>query len=179
MGKVPVLTVGEKGQETTLFESHVILEFLNETSTTNLHPADPVQKARHRAVMEFGSGMIGNSWMLMIAKDQDSFITHKGALLQNLNQLETMHKAAGAGPYFAGEALHLLDISFAPLLQRLHILQNHFVPDLWQHAPTVKAWWDALNALPAMARSAIPDLETQILDRLHQENSFITTQATA
>src|SRR5882724_6238219 len=49
LGKTPVLGVGD----TAIFESAVILEYLEETQQTPLHPADPLDRAEHRAWIEF------------------------------------------------------------------------------------------------------------------------------
>ena len=38
---VPLLRVQRNGEETAIFESAVILEFLEETQANPLHPADP------------------------------------------------------------------------------------------------------------------------------------------
>ena len=51
LGKTPVLVVGDKA----IFESAVILEYLEETQPKPLHPADPLDRAEHRAWIEFGS----------------------------------------------------------------------------------------------------------------------------
>src|SRR5665647_61511 len=51
LGKTPVLLVGE----VPIFESAVILEYLEETQPGPLHPADPLRRAEHRGWIEFGS----------------------------------------------------------------------------------------------------------------------------
>src|SRR6266404_4916849 len=45
LGKVPLLRVNGNGNETVIFESAVILEFLEETAANPLHPADPLTRA--------------------------------------------------------------------------------------------------------------------------------------
>src|ERR1700694_3541538 len=51
-----VLQVGYKA----IFESAVILEYLEETEPKPLHPADPLIRAQHRAWIEFGSTVLGH-----------------------------------------------------------------------------------------------------------------------
>src|SRR5258708_39101043 len=51
LGKTPVLLVGE----VAIFESAVLLEYLEETHPYQLHPADPLLRAEHRSLIEFGS----------------------------------------------------------------------------------------------------------------------------
>ena len=48
-GKVPVLVV----DDSPLFESNAIAEFLDETVPPRLHPSDPVKRARNRAWTDF------------------------------------------------------------------------------------------------------------------------------
>src|SRR5215472_2716457 len=56
LGKTPVLQVGD----TAIFESAVILEYLDETQASPLHPADPLRRAEHRAWIEFGSAILND-----------------------------------------------------------------------------------------------------------------------
>ena len=58
LGKVPLLRVRRDDSEEVIFESAVILEFLEETEANPLHPADPLARARHRAWIEFGSAIL-------------------------------------------------------------------------------------------------------------------------
>src|SRR6516225_5164475 len=44
LGKTPVLKVGDAA----IFESAVILEYLEETQPNRLHPGDPLKRAEHR-----------------------------------------------------------------------------------------------------------------------------------
>src|SRR3979411_3383891 len=53
LGKTPVLQVGD----TAIFESAVILEYLEETQPKPLHPADALARAEHRAWIEYGSAV--------------------------------------------------------------------------------------------------------------------------
>jgi len=65
LGKTPVLLVGD----TAIFESAVILEYLEETQPGPLHPADPLKRAEHRAWIEFSSAVLGDIWGLEVATD--------------------------------------------------------------------------------------------------------------
>src|SRR2546430_8165637 len=64
LGKVPLLRVGH---DDVIFESAVILEYLEETQPNPLYPADPLARARHRAMIEFGSAILSDIWGLEIA----------------------------------------------------------------------------------------------------------------
>ena len=56
LGKTPVLKVGN----TAIFESAVILEYLEETEPRPMHPADPLRRAEHRALIEYGSAVLND-----------------------------------------------------------------------------------------------------------------------
>src|SRR5882724_12567118 len=58
LGKTPVLQVGD----IAIFESAVILEYLEETQPHPLHPHDPLRRAEHRSLIEYGSAILNEIW---------------------------------------------------------------------------------------------------------------------
>ena len=72
MGKVPVLVVDETS---TLFESAVICEYINDVTPGSLHPADSLEKAYHRAWIEFGSSILSNIAKFYSVKEPSTFQT--------------------------------------------------------------------------------------------------------
>ncbi len=54
LGKTPVLVA----DGTPIFESAVICEYLDDTIAPKLHPDDALERARHRAWVEFGSTVL-------------------------------------------------------------------------------------------------------------------------
>src|SRR5579862_9196604 len=69
LGKTPVLQVGD----TPIFESAVILEYLEETAPRPLHPADALRRAEHRGWIEFGSAVLNDIAGLYSAPDEAAF----------------------------------------------------------------------------------------------------------
>src|SRR5215216_4809401 len=69
LGKVPVLLVDEQ----PIFESAVIVEYLEETQPHPLHPSDPLRRAQHRAWVEFGSSILSDVWTVETTADQAAF----------------------------------------------------------------------------------------------------------
>src|SRR5262247_4382402 len=84
LGKVPLL----KAENDVIFESAVILEYLEETQPHPLHPADPLARARHRAMIEFGSAILSDIWGLEIAPTRDVALAKIEALRQKFARLE-------------------------------------------------------------------------------------------
>ena len=81
LGKVPVLLVGTADGETALFESNVICEYIEDTQGgAKLHPQDPLQRAQHRAWMEFGSTILSELWGLETTGDPAVFETKRKAV---------------------------------------------------------------------------------------------------
>src|ERR1700675_4782171 len=66
LGTTPVLQVGA----TAIFESAVILEYLEETEPKPLHPSDPLRRAEHRGWIEFGSTVLNDIAGFYAAKDE-------------------------------------------------------------------------------------------------------------
>ena len=75
LGKVPLLRVRREGREEVIFESAVILEFLEETEASPLHPTDPLMRARHRAWIEFGSAILNAIGRFYSAADEAAFFS--------------------------------------------------------------------------------------------------------
>jgi glutathione S-transferase len=74
LGKVPVLLVETTDGEAALFESNVICEYIEETQAgAKLHPRDALQRAQHRAWMEFGSTILSELWGLETTGDSAVF----------------------------------------------------------------------------------------------------------
>jgi glutathione S-transferase len=97
LGKTPVLRVGRSA----IFESAVILEYLEETQPSPLHPADPLRRAEHRPWIEFASATLNDIAGLYSAPDHVAFAMKAKALAAKFDQIECR---LGAGPYFDGPA---------------------------------------------------------------------------
>ncbi len=97
LGKVPVLLVETADGEVALFESNVICEYIEDTQGgAKLHPQDPLQRAQHRAWMEFGSTILSELWGLETTGDPAVFETKRKAVAAKFAQVE---KTLGAGPF--------------------------------------------------------------------------------
>jgi glutathione S-transferase len=108
LGKTPVLLVGD----VAIFESAVILEYLEETQSTPLHPADALKRAEHRGWIEFGSAALNDIAGFYAAKDEASFKAKIAQLEQKFTRLEARVAAA---PWFDGENFSLVDAVFGPV----------------------------------------------------------------
>jgi glutathione S-transferase len=110
LGKTPVMVVGDKA----IFESAVILEYLEETQPNQLHPADALARAEHRGWIEFGSAVLNDIAGFYAAKDEATFKAKIEQLEQRFARLE---ERAVAAPWFDGERFSLVDAVFGPVFR--------------------------------------------------------------
>src|SRR5688500_4496558 len=153
LGKVPVLVVDRGGEQTTLFESAVIAEYLDETLEPRLHPADPLEKARHRAWIEFASATLADIYGLY-AGDESAHRARLQSLEDKFARLETI---LDEGPYFAGDRFDLVDAAFAPAFRYFDTFDRLLGRDLFANKPRLAAWRKALAERPSVIGAVARD----------------------
>jgi glutathione S-transferase len=151
MGKVPVLKVGD----TVLFESAVIMEYLDEVNPPSLHPADPLRKAHNRAWVEYASGMLFTQFQMIHAKEKSAFEEKRQELRHQLERVENEVQ----GPYFNGDDFAMADAGFAPLFTRLALLDRWLALELQKGLPKVNAWREALVERRSVRESVVEEFE--------------------
>lgn len=173
-GKVPLLVVGDASGETILFESAVINEYLDEVTEGSMLPAEPLERARHRAMIELGSAALGDAWMLAAAKDEDSARGHAAKLRDKLARFE----AEFVGPFYSGETLGLVDTAVIPLLQRV-AWTNELAPelDLFAGLPKVQGWLAKAQELPAVRASTVDDIDERFKRYFQTRQTWVAQAA--
>ncbi len=101
LGRVPVLQT----DAANVFESQVIAEYLDEITPGSLHPADALERARHRSWIEFGSQTLIVISGLYGAGDASSFENRRMALCQQFHRID----GEISGPYFDGDRFSMID----------------------------------------------------------------------
>jgi len=154
LGKVPLLLVRDGERQIVLFESAVINEYLDEITEGSLLPADPLLRARHRAMIELASACLVDCWKMGVAPEADARAA-AAALQGKLARFE----ADLVGPFFTGSELSLVDTASIPLLQRIEWTVE-LRPELEVLAglAKVRAWSDAARQLDAVRRSTVEDI---------------------
>ncbi len=160
LGKVPLLRVERPGEsEVVLFESAVILEYLEETTgAPHLHPTDPLERARHRAWIEYGSTVLGDLFRFGTAKDDTAIAAARDTLANRFQRLEA---ALAEGPYFAGARFGYVDAAFAPAFRQIDAIETVAATGLLDPFPKVSAWRHAL-ADRLSVKTAAPENYTEI-----------------
>lgn len=168
-GKVPVLAV----DGTHLFESAVILEYLDETADGGrLMPGDPIGRAQQRMWVSYISNIMSKAWQLQATGDEQ---TARALAAEIRGHLEELAKnLSDEGPLWGGEAFTMVDVAIAPILQRLtwaEVLEPSLA--LFGGLPRVEAWRDALLARPSTSDSIVSDLEQRSGRMLHRIGSWV------
>ena len=170
-GKVPVLVVD--GQ--ALFESNAIAEYLDETVTPRLHPADPIVRARHRAWTDFVPDFARALTGIYYTGTREAMEAGLAAAPARLARLEEAVASDGddGGPYFGGASLCLVDAAYAPFFQRFALANRYLETGLLDGFPLVRAWSDALLATDLVTGSVVAHFEDAFVANLRRKRHYV------
>jgi len=167
LGKTPVLKVGERA----IFESAVILEYLEETQPHPLHPRDPLARAEHRAWIEFGSSVLNDIWGFYTAPNAPVFDAKARLLAGKFGQLESRNSD---GLYFDGTRFSLVDVVFGPVFRYFDVFDRIADFGVLAGKPTVIAWRRTLSARPSIQNAVPRDYEQRLWAFLESRNSHLS-----
>lgn len=174
-GKVPVLKV----DDVSIFESAVILEYLDETAESGrLLPDDPIARAQQRMWISYISNIMTKGWRLQAAKDEASARAVVEELRGHFQELAK--QLPDDGPLWGGQSFTMVDAAIAPILQRFTWAET-LEPSLglFDGLDRIAAWRDAVLARPSATASIVPDLEQRSHRMLHGLGSWIGRRAPA
>jgi len=164
LGKTPVLQVGD----VPIFESAVILEYLEETQPKPLHPADRLTRAAHRAWIEFGSAVLNDVAGFYSAPDEAAFKAKTSQLAQRFARLETR---VTAQPWFDCESFALVDAVFGPVFRYFDVFDELADFGIFAGKPKLVRWRNSLATRPSAVSADYP---TQLGEFLDRRNSWIS-----
>jgi glutathione S-transferase len=167
LGKTPVLQVGDKA----IFESAVILEYLEETQPKPLHPADALMRAEHRAWIEFGSAVLNDIAGFYAAPDEATFKLKTSQLERRLALLEAR---AAASPWFDGGSFSLVDAVFGPVFRYFDVFDEIADFGILAGKPKLVRWRQALAARPSVRTAVSADYAALLRAFLDRRNSWIS-----
>ena len=167
LGRTPVLQVGD----TAIFESAVILEYLEETEPKPLHPADPLRRAEHRGWIEFGSAVLNDIAGLYSAPDEASFKTKTAQLEARFARLEARVVAA---PWFDGDKFSLVDAVFGPVFRYFDVFDEIGDFGILAGKLRLARWRASLAARPSVKSAVSAEYPALLSDFLKRRNSWIS-----
>ncbi|MBZ9709601.1 glutathione S-transferase family protein [Mesorhizobium sp. ESP7-2] len=177
LGKVPLLRVRQNGDETMIFESAVILEFLEETQANPLHPADPYARARHRAWIEYGSAILNAIGRFYSASSEAGLLAESSVLSAMFDRVEAeLSDGAGhGGPWFAGSRFSLVDAVYGPVFRYLDTFDRIGDFGILDGKPLVQAWREALSERTSIKGAVAPDYPQRLHAFLRAKESFLSS----
>lgn len=154
-GKTPVLVVDGR----PIFESSVILEYLEEVGPNPLHPAHPLDRAEHRGWMEYGSSILNDIAGLYNAPDAGAFAEKADALRAKFVRVE---ERMTGGDFFDPNGPSLPDAVFAPVFRYFETIDA--VGDVAGLAdlPKLSRWRAALARRDSVRNAVAPDYPSRL-----------------
>lgn len=168
LGKTPVLQVGAHA----IFESAVILEYLEETEPHPLHPADALARAEHRSWIEFGSSILNDIAGFYSAADAASFEAKAASITAKFTRIEAR---LADGPFFAGPDFSLVDAVFGPVFRYFDAFDLVAGFDLLAARPKVTAWRAALAVRTSVQNAVAADYQQHLLAFLQARPSHLAS----
>jgi len=168
LGKVPLLKVDDE----VLFESAVICEYLNEITPGSLHPDDPLQKAKHRSWIEFGSSILNTIAGFYNAPNQESFEQTCDELTSKFLWIEQSLNDDG---YFAGTAFSLVDGVYGTIFRYFDVFDTIGEFGIFADTPNVKSWRKLLQSRVSIQRAVTEDYAERLVIFLQQRKSYLST----
>ncbi|CAD8103211.1 unnamed protein product [Paramecium sonneborni] len=168
LARVPILMVGD---DIVLFESDAIMEYIDEITSPQIMPSDPLQKALDRGKFEYASEIMKNMSIFVFSQDEEKFFKHKELLKTNFEQVE---KWLENKKYMNGDQISLVDFCFIPVFVNLSIfkpvIQNC---DLTKNLPKFNKYGETLLQLPCSKAARVPDYELLVVEGVKKINSYL------
>ncbi|MEH2234935.1 glutathione S-transferase family protein [Nostoc sp.] len=144
-GKVPAIKHGD----IEIYESAIINEYLDEVfPEPPLLPHDPGAKAIARIWIDYANTRFVPAFNKFLrGKDAQEQGQGQREFLESLLYIEQegLGKLSGNGPYWLGDKLSLVDISFYPWFERLPLLEHFRNFSLPTETPRLQKWWDTVR----------------------------------
>ncbi|MCJ8340000.1 MAG: glutathione S-transferase family protein [Pseudomonadales bacterium] len=171
LGKVPALLIDEK---TVLFESNVIVEYINDISGSSLLATDPLARARERAWIEFASATLNNIGQLYNAKTEVEYL-HAYSLLES--KWCALEKNLSGSTFFNGEHFSLVDAAFAPVFRYFDAFENFSEFKFLSLCTQTASWRKNLALRPSVKTAVAADYIGLLTAFVIKRNSYLGSLA--
>jgi glutathione S-transferase len=168
LGKTPVLVVDGR----PIFESAVILEYLEETQPRPLHPSDPLARARHRSWIEVASAILNDIARFYAAPDVETFDAARSRLAAQFRRVED---ELGTRPWFDGEPFSLVDAAFGPVFRYFDVFERIGDFGVLDGLGKVSRWRAALATRPSVREAVAFDYPERLDAFLRARGSRLST----
>ena len=167
LGKTPVLQVGD----IAMFESAVILEYLEETQARPLHPANALTRAEHRGWIEFGSAVLNDIAGFYAAGDETAF---KAKTIQLERRFARLEARVAAAPWFDGAEFSLVDAVFGPVFRYFDVFDDIADFGILAGKPKLAHWRRNLAERLSVRSAVKPEYPALLRDFIDRRNSWLS-----
>lgn len=167
LGKTPVLLVNGEA----IFESAVICEYLDETCLPQLHPGNPLERARHRSFMEFGSSILNSIAGFYNASSEEVLQKRVEEIRGRFAQIEGV---LGDGPFFMGAHFSMVDAVFGPVFRYFPVFEQIDDFGFFDQMPKVQSWRRQLEIRPSVQQAVSPQYPLWLRTFLIERNSALS-----
>jgi glutathione S-transferase len=165
LGRVPLLIIDN---ESVLFESSVIAEFIDEDTGGGLLSTNTMEKARQRQWIEFASAVLTSIFRFSIAETDEAYSDSR----QELDiKWQTVEDTISDGPFFSGNDFSLVDAAYAPALHNCTILESLTGEDFFRGMPKIRKWRDKLLSRDTVRNAIGEENAGQVTQSLAARNS--------
>jgi len=166
--KVPILIV----DDTVIFESAVINEYIDEAYPPTLQPEDLLLKAKNRSWVEFSNNISLYTFQLSVKEEKIDF---ERVLEELLDDFDRVEEYLWAEPFFNGKQFSLVDASYAPIFQRLNFLEQIYKPIIIKDRyPKLINWKKNLLSLKAVKESTVAEIQNLYCQLLWTRQGYIS-----
>jgi glutathione S-transferase len=165
--KTPVLLV----DGVPIFESAVICEYLEDVFAPRLHPDDPLQRARHRAWIEFSSSVLNDIGTFYSAPDEAAL---QGATLELRRKFEQLEAELVSASFFDGLGFSIVDAAFAPVFRYFDVFERIHDFGFFSGLPKVQAWRSVLGSRPSVRMAVSEEYGNLLLGFLKRRASALS-----
>lgn len=164
LGKVPVLRADDKA----IFESSAICEYINDIHAPSLHPESPLERARHRAWIEFSSAMITDIFLFYTAAQESAFLKKAADLA---TKMEWLDQNLSGKTFFSGTEFRLVDGAFAPIFRLFETIDGIDDFGIFRNCTRVASYRAALAQRPSVRNAVVPDYDGIFIEYLAGQQS--------
>ena len=172
LGKVPLLMFGGH----VIFESAVILEYLEETQPNPLHPANPERRAEHRSWIEFGSSILTDIAGFYSTSDTSAFEAKRQLLGGKFKRLE---QALSDHEWFDPCGFSLVDAVYGPIFRYFDTFERIAAFGFFDETPMTAGWRHRLSARPSVVSAVSQDYPQRLMAFLAARGSHLSTMVPA
>ena len=167
LGRTPVL----EANDAVVFESQVIAEYVDEITPGSLHPSDPLEKARCRSWIEFGSETLNAIAGFYHAKTPEAFAEKTVALRGKFERIEREIET----PWFTGGNFSMIDGVWGTIFRYFDVFDDVDDFGVLAELPKVAAWRAAIASRSSVKSAVADDYPEQLLDFLRRRESYLSS----